>query len=193
MLGSFGGLRTNIETQVIDVNNQVIPRLYAAGAIMSGMYTGEFYHACGWSVLGTLHWGRKAGRNAALTRPWTTQKLEHKVDVSTHASSSSKKEENKTTVSQETHNFKPGKYTATASGRNGNITVQVDVDDHKIKAVNIEKNSETAGVGDVPIKELPKRIISAQSTKVDVVSGASVTSKGILSAVQKCIDQAIKQ
>ena len=42
MLGSFGGLRTNIETQVIDVNNQVIPRLYAAGAIMSGMYTGEF-------------------------------------------------------------------------------------------------------------------------------------------------------
>lgn len=33
--------------------------------IASGMFTGPFYPGCGWAVLGTVHWGRKAGRNAA--------------------------------------------------------------------------------------------------------------------------------
>ncbi len=41
-LGALGGLRTDIDTHVIDVNGNVIKRLYAAGTIMSGMFCGPF-------------------------------------------------------------------------------------------------------------------------------------------------------
>lgn len=63
--GGLGGLKTDSETRVLDVHGEPIPRLYAAGTIMSGMWTGPFYPGCGWAILGTVHWGRKAGKNAA--------------------------------------------------------------------------------------------------------------------------------
>ena len=64
-LGACGGLRTDIETRVLNTAGEPIERLFAAGQIASGMFTGPFYPGCGWAVLGTVHWGRKAGRNAA--------------------------------------------------------------------------------------------------------------------------------
>ena len=64
-LGPLGGLRTDIETRVLNTAGEPIERLFAAGQIASGMFTGPFYPGCGWAVLGTVHWGRKAGRNAA--------------------------------------------------------------------------------------------------------------------------------
>ncbi len=40
------------------------------------------------------------------------------------------------------------------------------------------------------IEEIPGKIISSQSTSVDVVSGASYTSKGIINAVNDALSKA---
>lgn len=64
-LGSLGGVRINTDTQVLDVNGNVIPRLYAGG-LNAGGWIGPYYPGSGTAIMGTVHWGRKAGANAAM-------------------------------------------------------------------------------------------------------------------------------
>ena len=70
MLGTAGGLRTDTNAQVVDVNGDPIPGLYAAGMIMTGTVTPPFYPGCGWAILNTVHWGRKAGQQIAALESW---------------------------------------------------------------------------------------------------------------------------
>ena len=46
--------------------------------------------------------------------------------------------------------------------------------------------------GGVAIAQLPDKIVEAQSYEVDAVSGATITSEGIKSAVAKSLEQATK-
>lgn len=69
-MGTFAGAKTTIETEVLGLDGNVIPRLYAAGAIAGGMWTGPFYFGCGWAITNTIVWGRKAGVNVAALEPW---------------------------------------------------------------------------------------------------------------------------
>lgn len=70
VLGTAGGLRTDTNAQVVDVNGDPIPGLYAAGMIMTGTVTPPFYPGCGWAILNTVHWGRKAGQQIAALESW---------------------------------------------------------------------------------------------------------------------------
>ena len=81
-------------------------------------------------------------------------------------------------------------YTATVEGHNGNVTVEVAIEDGKITAVNVTEHSETTGISDKPIATIPAAIVENQSVAIDAVAGASVTSGAILSAVKDCIAQA---
>lgn len=63
-LGAVGGLKINVDTEVIDVNGNVIPHLYAAG-LNAGGWIGPYYPGSGTALIGTVHWGRKAGAKAA--------------------------------------------------------------------------------------------------------------------------------
>ncbi len=63
-LGAIGGLRINTNAQVIDVNGKVIPGLYAAG-MNAGGWIGPYYPGSGTAIMGTIHFGRKAGTHAA--------------------------------------------------------------------------------------------------------------------------------
>ena len=86
--------------------------------------------------------------------------------------------------------YTAGTYTATAQGMNGEVTVSVTFDNSSIKKITIDKHQETVGISDAAIKQIPKQIIKMQSLAVDTVSGASVTSKAILSAVSSAVEQA---
>ena len=81
-------------------------------------------------------------------------------------------------------------YTATGKGMGGDVPVTVEYTDGKIVSVTVGENNETPGIGDKAIEALPDAIVSAQSADVDVVSGASVTSEAILSAVKDALAQA---
>lgn len=63
-LGSLGGLRINKEAQVLNPAGEVIPHLYAGG-LNAGGWIGPYYPGSGTAIMGTIHWGRKAGMNAA--------------------------------------------------------------------------------------------------------------------------------
>lgn len=68
-LGTLGGLKITTDAQVVDWEDKPIPRLFAGGTC-SGGWVGSWYPGSGTSVGGTVHWGRKGGRNAAALEPW---------------------------------------------------------------------------------------------------------------------------
>ncbi len=86
--------------------------------------------------------------------------------------------------------FNPGTYTAVAKGNGGDVPVTVTFSANSIEKIEVGKNKETPGIGSVAIDTLPKTIISGQSLGVQVVSGASITSKAILAAVAACVKKA---
>ena len=86
--------------------------------------------------------------------------------------------------------LKAGTYQATAKGNNGDVTVAVTVTSSKIKKVEVVKHSETPGISDKAISELPKTIVEKQSVAVDTISGATHSSQAILDAVKNCLTQA---
>ena len=84
----------------------------------------------------------------------------------------------------------PGTDDAEADGFGGAIKVSVEVDAEKILSVTILSNSETDGIGSKAIESLPGAIVEKQSTEVEAVSGATLSSNGIKNAVQKALNTA---
>ena len=62
-----GGLRANAQRQVVDWDDEPIPRLYTAGEISSVF---QFVYQGGGNLAEGITFGRLAGRNAAAERPW---------------------------------------------------------------------------------------------------------------------------
>ncbi|MDH7566597.1 MAG: FMN-binding protein [Clostridiales bacterium] len=86
--------------------------------------------------------------------------------------------------------FKAGSYTATAEGKNGPVTIKVTFSNTAITAVDIVKSDETAGLGDEALKSIAEEIKTKQTLAVDTVTGATYSSKAILTAVEDCVKQA---
>ena len=84
----------------------------------------------------------------------------------------------------------PGAYEATAQGRNADITVRVTVSADKIEKIEIVKHSETPGIGDLAVNELPAAMLSAQTAAVDAVGGATMSSAAIKKAVAEALRKA---
>ncbi|MCD8012620.1 MAG: FMN-binding protein [Lachnospiraceae bacterium] len=85
----------------------------------------------------------------------------------------------------------PGTYTATAEGISSTITVSVTFDENRMYRIDYDLSGETEDIGAAIGPELTSRILDAQSTDVDGVSGATVTSDAVKSAVEDCITQAL--
>ena len=83
----------------------------------------------------------------------------------------------------------PMTYSASAKGFGGDVTVTLTMDGEKIVDVKAEGAGETAGIGSRAIEELPAAILEAQGANVEAVSGATVTSNAIKTAVQMALDQ----
>ena len=78
-------------------------------------------------------------------------------------------------------------YTGTAEGYIDDITVEVAVIDGEITDIEVTEHDETPDYFDDAVPEITDRIIDAQSTEVDIVSGATGTSEGIMSAVDEAL------
>ena len=79
--------------------------------------------------------------------------------------------------------------TATGSGIgiDGPIVVEVTADETTIYAVNILEQNETPGIGSVAVEKLPGAIVEANSIEVDGISGATVSSTAIKTAVTEAL------
>ncbi len=86
--------------------------------------------------------------------------------------------------------YNPGTYSGVAAGCFDNIVVSVTVDYENILSVSVDSENETAGVGTNAFEPLTEAIVAANSTDVDVVSGATTTSNGFKAAVADALDKA---
>lgn len=85
--------------------------------------------------------------------------------------------------------YAPGTYTATAKGMS-EISVSVTFDANAITGVELDLSGETANIGQAAKDTLVEQIMAAQTSQIDGVSGATVTSKAVQNAVADCIRQA---
>ena len=86
--------------------------------------------------------------------------------------------------------MKAGTYTETVNGMHEGLVVEVQLAKNKIEAVTVKAHNETPGLSDAAIATLPAEIVKQQSIGVDTVSGATMTSKGILAAVETATKKA---
>lgn len=83
--------------------------------------------------------------------------------------------------------LKDGTWTGEGQGRNGAIVVELTAAGGKITAVKVVKHSETPGISDAALARVPGEIVQAQTTGIDAVSGATLTTNGIKAAVAAAI------
>lgn len=88
--------------------------------------------------------------------------------------------------------YNAGTYTASAAGKNGDVTVEVTVSDTAITDVKITAQAETEGIADDALKNIPAAIVEANSTDVDGATGATITSDAIKAAVDAALAEAKK-
>lgn len=84
-----------------------------------------------------------------------------------------------------------GTFSGVGQGLGGDITVDVTLEEGKITKVEVvSAEHETEGVADPAIEQMPQKFVDAQGTDVDTVSGATVTSNGIIDAVKAALAEA---
>ncbi|MDS0526465.1 FMN-binding protein [Clostridium sp. SHJSY1] len=88
-------------------------------------------------------------------------------------------------------NYKDGTYTGTGTGFKGGTTkVSVTVSGGKITSIETISQEDTPDFYEKAEQTMFKKIVSSQSTDVDTISGATYSSKGIIEATEKALNQA---
>lgn len=85
--------------------------------------------------------------------------------------------------------LKDDTYTGQATGMD-TVKVEVTVADGKISKVEVVEHNETEGFCEPAIEQIPGAIVEKNSTEVDTVSGATVTSNAIKKAVDNALEGA---
>ena len=86
--------------------------------------------------------------------------------------------------------FTAGTYEATAYGYNGNVTANVTFSDSALVSIEVTSSVETAHVGDLAYTYLIPEMVEANGSGVDVVSGATFTSRALKAIVNDAAEQA---
>lgn len=86
--------------------------------------------------------------------------------------------------------FKPGTYTGSAQGHGGTITAKVTVTEDEITDIEIDAPEETESIAGSASKEITSRIIDTQSLGVEAVSGATISSTGMIKAITQALEKA---
>ena len=83
-----------------------------------------------------------------------------------------------------------GTYTASAEGKDGPVVVETTFEGGKIVKVEVVEQNETPEIAGLPLEQIPPAIVEANAWNVDSVTGATVTSDAIKTAVKDAIVQA---
>lgn len=166
-----GGARRNENCEILNTQGNPIPHLYSAGEF--GSFYADIYNGGG-NLAECIFSGRIAGANAAAVKnDATAENL-----LTKEAYDGRVKETEIVTAENE--------YIGIGVGM-AKLVVKVTMDGDTIKAVEVIEQSETVGIGDKAIAAIPDAIVAAQSTQVDTITGATVTSKAIINAVDNAL------
>lgn len=181
-----GGLAIDEETgEVLREDGSVIEGLFAGGGVTEGFSSnGDANYMAGNGLLQAFVYGHVAGTTAGQRTAGEVQVTEladQEEDIAQYAQVTSAVERSDT-------EYEDGEYMGTGKGHGGDIEVQVIVSNNEISAVEIVNHSETEGISDPAIENLPEQIVQANSYELDVISGATMSSNGILEAVRNALE-----
>ena len=170
---TMGGIKINTNNEVIKNDGSIIKGLYAAGEVTGGLHGAN--RLGGNAVADIMIFGRNAGLNAAqYAKTKGFKPFELLVE----------KESDEVAKG----NFKDGTFKASAKGRNGDVELEVVVSDGSITDIKILNHNDTETFFESAKDIIVKNIINKQSVDVDVVSGATLSSKAIIEAVSKALE-----
>lgn len=184
-LNTQGGARRNARAEVVGTDGEPIPHLYSAGEF--GGMTPYQYNGGG-NMAECLIFGAIAGANAAEEKdPLPALPMGVVSDI-VYTQGSGSHQADADPASKVT--LGSGEYLGTSTKCMGNeLAVKVKMEGDKISDIEIVQQQETAGVGSKALDALPAKMIEAQSTDVDVVAGATVSSNALIDAVNNALEQ----
>ena len=162
-----------------------IPHLYSAGEL--GGVT-AFQYQGGGNMAECVIFGQIAGRNAAAEKaPLPNYELPTRVEsnlVHTPGVTTD------LVAGFDDSGFAANEYLGESnSAMGGSLYVKVTMDGDSISAVEVVQQNETVGIGDKAVEALPGAIVAANSTEVDTIAGATITSKAIIEAVNDALSK----
>ena len=80
-----------------------------------------------------------------------------------------------------------GSFEGTGTGFGGEIKATVVLKENKIDSIKVDGPEETAAIGGAAIPKLVDAIVKSQSTKIDTITGATATTKGVIEAVNAAL------
>ena len=188
VLNTQGGPRRNANAEVLDVQGNPIPHLYSAGEL-GGICA--FQYNSGGNLGECMVFGKIAGTNAAAEKeplaayePLAQVAADIKYQPGDVTDLGAAADTSAYEVGENQH------IGSDANGIGGKIVVRVTYADGTISDVEVLEQNETPEFGGAALEELPAKVVEADSTEVDVITGATITSKAFLAAVADAIAQA---
>ena len=176
---TMGGLKINTATEVLREDGTAIAGLFAAGEVTGGVHGAN--RLGGNAVTDIVVFGRTAGSSANAYVAANGGNTEPTITV----------EKDETVVVPEVEaNFKDGTYTAVGTGIGGDVEVIAEVKDGEIVSITLGEHGETEGIFEGAVDGVIPQIIKGQTTEVDTVAGATITSNAIIEAVDDIMNQA---
>jgi uncharacterized protein with FMN-binding domain len=86
-----------------------------------------------------------------------------------------------------------GTYTGEGTGKNPGIKVNVTIENDKITDITVTKHYDSTDYFGDAVEKIIPQIIETQSTDVDTVTGSTLSSKGIIQAVNDALSKAAAQ
>lgn len=111
------------------------------------------------------------------------------IIMSTLIGCSQTSEETSTSEETDTILFKAGTYKGEAEGMKGPISVEVTVDEEKIIEVKVIDHEDSERLFGFANDYVPQAIVEHQSVAVDTLSGATMSSIGILQATKNALEE----
>ncbi|MCD8329099.1 MAG: FMN-binding protein, partial [Lachnospiraceae bacterium] len=164
---------------------RVISAMLKSGSPNVDVVSGATY-----SSTGIINAVKRALNKAAINGTETEEVTETEETAETKSSKKTTVKKTNNT-SQSSGTYVDGVYTGTGTGFGGDITVQVTVKKGKIKKIKILSAEDETPSYLKKAKGIISSILDAQSTEVDVISGATYSSEGILEAVQNALKKAL--
>lgn len=88
--------------------------------------------------------------------------------------------------------YEDGTYIGEAQGKRRHLKVEITIENGQMSACSVIEHYEGVYYAKEPVVVIPQRILEKQSTQVDVVSGSTLTSQGIIKAVEDALQKAKK-
>lgn len=86
--------------------------------------------------------------------------------------------------------YNEGEYIGIGNGYHSDIKVKIKTDKYRILSIEILEHQEMPVISEIVFMDIPHRVVRKNSTEIDLVSGATFTSKGLLEAIDDALIEA---